>query len=710
MNYGVVGREDSRISSVDDPDLAAIKATLRNGDLISFSGNIFAYIFDTIPAGGGNDESLVGEKIVPKVEQGAGSHMLTIVGYNDNIWFDINGNGKVDEGEKGAFKIANSWGDDWYNGNKGFFWVAYDALNEQSTVEGVGYNPKRQPCMFDYTKLNVTQKSPSSNIFLKYTLNSDNRSDSYLEVTAQRKSDGTTYTRRTNPFSWSDFDGCSAHRLNYEGKTGFCDGEMLVDLNNIIPDLNTNNFHDYTWSVRFVDIGTDTAATTVKEAYMVDEATGSIYQLDAAFPFPLNKTEKTVALKDYYHFSKLYVPAASSLTVGSPLKFTFKTANETFGSTPIKYTITVTRGNKIVSSKQHKASSVDKTNHSSVIKATWTPSKAGTYTVTVTGTDASGTSTIRSATFTVYKPQLAVNAISIDKGKYIGQYEKIKITPQVTGGTAPYTYSYYYIKGGKTVKIAENTTNSTKTKQFGAKTGKYTLLVKVKDAKGTTAQATQCVVVGKTEITRLFWHNDHIKAGQSLDIRADVVNLADTIQPTELIYTVEKDGQTTVLPYRTNVYWPPRVSWTPKENGVYTITATIKYGNKVVAAKSRVYDVGDTLNAHKNIIHVNVISYLCTSANINNFYIHYWGGSSGAGDVKCVSSSKTMTKNIGYWDTAQTFWQYTADIPADATGYKFHIGDRWFSEGIATGDGSTASSNTVYAFNYNGDKAVYTME
>ncbi len=42
-----------------------------------------------------------------------GSHAMTIVGYNDAVWTDINSNGVIDAGEKGAFRIANSWGTGW---------------------------------------------------------------------------------------------------------------------------------------------------------------------------------------------------------------------------------------------------------------------------------------------------------------------------------------------------------------------------------------------------------------------------------------------------------------------------------------------------------------------------------------------------------------------------------------------------------------------
>jgi len=71
-------------------------------------------------------------------------HGVTIVGYNDNIWADINNNNVVDSGELGAFKIANSWGGTW--ANNGFIWVAYDAfwLPDSQVVDAPvpGINPE----------------------------------------------------------------------------------------------------------------------------------------------------------------------------------------------------------------------------------------------------------------------------------------------------------------------------------------------------------------------------------------------------------------------------------------------------------------------------------------------------------------------------------------------------------------------------------------
>lgn len=61
-------------------------------------------------------------------------HSYCIVGYDDNVWVDVNGNGMRDSGEVGAFKMANSWGPGWMN--NGFCWVLYDAMNAQTFIGG----------------------------------------------------------------------------------------------------------------------------------------------------------------------------------------------------------------------------------------------------------------------------------------------------------------------------------------------------------------------------------------------------------------------------------------------------------------------------------------------------------------------------------------------------------------------------------------------
>ena len=115
--------DDTPITSPNDSDLDLLKSTLDKGAILTFGTYISSFKYSTIPDGYAH----AGEEIVTSCDGQRGSHEMTIVGYDDNIWVDIEGDNEVDEGEKGAIKIANSWGTSYKN--SGFVWVSYDALN-----------------------------------------------------------------------------------------------------------------------------------------------------------------------------------------------------------------------------------------------------------------------------------------------------------------------------------------------------------------------------------------------------------------------------------------------------------------------------------------------------------------------------------------------------------------------------------------------------
>jgi len=110
-------------------DITTIKKLLANGHVLSLSTFVHSFVCDTIHQDPHKDESIVILR-----DRSNGAHCMTIVGYDDNIYVDINCNGHEDPGERGAFLVANQYDSSW--GNKGFIWISYDAfLNESALTE-----------------------------------------------------------------------------------------------------------------------------------------------------------------------------------------------------------------------------------------------------------------------------------------------------------------------------------------------------------------------------------------------------------------------------------------------------------------------------------------------------------------------------------------------------------------------------------------------
>ncbi len=118
------------ITSSNSSELETVKRRLINGNVLEVDTDTgFEY---NRSSGYGTIVTRVGIKYN---EKGSRSyHAMTIVGYNDNVCVDVNGDGIISPSEKGAFKVANSWGNVWEN--NGYVWVLYDALNEKSQILG----------------------------------------------------------------------------------------------------------------------------------------------------------------------------------------------------------------------------------------------------------------------------------------------------------------------------------------------------------------------------------------------------------------------------------------------------------------------------------------------------------------------------------------------------------------------------------------------
>ncbi|MCM1021195.1 MAG: hypothetical protein NC343_03055 [Muribaculum sp.] len=70
-----------------------------------------------------------------KQEGKDGPHAITVVGYDDTVEFDLDGNGTISDNERGAFIFANSW--DTYWGTDGKCFIPYSVLLAPTEAGGV---------------------------------------------------------------------------------------------------------------------------------------------------------------------------------------------------------------------------------------------------------------------------------------------------------------------------------------------------------------------------------------------------------------------------------------------------------------------------------------------------------------------------------------------------------------------------------------------
>lgn len=157
--------------------LENLKAMLNNGYVVPFCTYVNSWVWTRVkndPATS-EDDPFVSQKACYYVKDTKkGGHGMTCVGYNDTLWIDVNNNGNIDSGEKGALKIANSWGTGYWN--SGFGWLAYDALQETSAVSG-GPAARERAFWGDMIYWMTAKSSYTPAIVGRFTLKSAYRGD-----------------------------------------------------------------------------------------------------------------------------------------------------------------------------------------------------------------------------------------------------------------------------------------------------------------------------------------------------------------------------------------------------------------------------------------------------------------------------------------------------------------------------------------------------
>ena len=210
------------IVSTNSHAIVIIKSLLSTHHVLTFSTNYGGYIsnsptpvypngisnknwiYDTVSNPSSNDKvCIMCQNNTQSGESGA-FHALSIVGYDDNIWYDYNHDGLQSPSEMGALKIANSHGTEY--GNNGFMWVMYDALNVQSSNTGIEYNSSnRQSIISQLRYFSIEIANSGNDLLALVTITQNDRSENKLRI------------KTVNDSDWTEFELNKAGSFRYDG-------------------------------------------------------------------------------------------------------------------------------------------------------------------------------------------------------------------------------------------------------------------------------------------------------------------------------------------------------------------------------------------------------------------------------------------------------------------------------------------------------------
>lgn len=448
-------------------DLDLIKALLNNGYVLTFGTHISSWIFannNDDPATT-LDDVFAGEiSATYALDTNEGGHYMTIVGYNDHIWNDINGNGEVDAGEKGAFKIANSWSTTW--ANDGFVWVAYDGVGATSLVQG-GVTSGRHQIM-DYVYYYDVLPDYTPRIVAEFTISHKERNHMIISLGIGNSAVNTPDTAWT-PEGLS-LDGGP---LAFDGTTTEIPGTFVLDF----TDLISFTGEEKRYFLGLENIDNKNALSLF--SYKIINVTSGEEVISSNVPQVLSRRRKEYNYVNYTYvegYAPVPVLYASPLSGMKPLVVGFDAADSydpdgeivsyewDFGDGNISYEITTSNVYDIV----------------------------GTYTASLTVTDDEGKTATDSVVITVEDDNYA--PIAVIWASPLSGMEPLHVEFDASDSSDPdgYIVSYDWDFGD-----GYGASGSTTSHTYAA--GSYTAQLTVMDNLGKTSTATILITVASDE-------------------------------------------------------------------------------------------------------------------------------------------------------------------------------------------------------------------
>ncbi|HOX07488.1 MAG TPA: PKD domain-containing protein [Planctomycetota bacterium] len=315
--------QTGRVSGLDTATgVAQLKQLLANGYVLNYATDIYGWQYKAIandPATTA-DDAFVGKNCCYYAVVNSSGHAMTVVGYNDDIWVDMNSNGVVDNGEKGAFRICNSWGTGW--NEAGFTWLSYDALKATSAVAGAPSASRVAAWWYNEACWVTARAAYQPRVVAQFTVNAAKRNQLRMNL-------GISATTATTPAStwYPNLISFQGGALAFNGGTTAVDGTFYYDFTDLAPTTTAAK----RWYVGVYDSGTgDPSTLKAFNLYEVKD-TGDVLAGSAAnVPQAADGGQQKYAWIDYtYNSGNIGPVAMASATPESgaaPLVVAFSSA------------------------------------------------------------------------------------------------------------------------------------------------------------------------------------------------------------------------------------------------------------------------------------------------------------------------------------------------------------------------------------------------
>lgn len=286
------------------------------------------------------------------VRSAAYGHFMTIAGYNDDIWADVNNNGVVDSGEQGAFLVVNSEGTGFKNG--GYVWLLYDAINAKSRVSGVETQNGRVKAISNSAVFFLKPRVEYSPLLLaEVTLNTARRNQVGIEIGISPITTNTPsqteqvakydyiysedvlisyYENIAFNFPNNHHDSAQRGGYNFTGGTSAADGDFIFDLTPIAQKYMSNMEPNtsYRFYIKVTDNTEDSHPTVLKTFKVIDRKNNVSLGNDTTLQLAANNSTVTAYIDCTVVPKLVSRDKQFSLTFSSPLQSSTVSNNNIF--------------------------------------------------------------------------------------------------------------------------------------------------------------------------------------------------------------------------------------------------------------------------------------------------------------------------------------------------------------------------------------------